>query len=347
MTSQRQPGVVSNVTVSPILELQSDMLELNENDLVALWGDLSGNGHSAIQIDSGAQPILQMIGGHLLVVPDGIDDWMDLGNFADNLDSFTIIVVMKPSGSSYPLITKLAVVFDYSYNGWSVYQNGGFQLQNNPANVSESYSNIIQQASIMPGEISVVTFEKISNTELHEYLNGVLNDVFDPAETTGVLPFFSTSESVKLFVEGGVDGADDSGYGQAPTAAVLIYTPALSQEDREAKEAELGLRYAEIPAYVSGIIDDNSNIVVRIDFSINVSANDFIDGVTIKINDVETVILSAERQPAREIVYFEVADGVVSGDTVTWEYTGGNIVSETHSIPLPNTSPQTVTNNLS
>src|SRR6185436_14551356 len=99
------------------------------------------------------------------------------------------------------------------------------------------------QAPLVAPEVNqahVVTMEKVSNSEIHCYLDGVLNDTFEPTNIVrGPVTSFTNSVTVKLWVEGGVNGANDNGFSSAPVAAIVMYSPALSSEDRTAQESEL------------------------------------------------------------------------------------------------------------
>jgi hypothetical protein len=83
-------------------------------------------------------------------------------------------------------------------------------------------------------------------------------------------------------------------------------------------------------------------------FDQDISASNYSDGVTIKVNGSGVTISSATRQSNHAIVYYVIPvlwHG--SGDAVTWEYAkvSGDIVAEDDSTPLGDVSAQSVTNN--
>lgn len=224
-----------------LLDLEADTLTAGA---VATWADQSGNGHDFTQATGAAQPIAQLLGGYMFVVPDGVNDWMDGGQFADNLASFTIVLVsIYPIGSGVTL-NKQDVNADWEYNGWEVGNSGDVQLTQQPPGGDYSQFNQEQNIGLVIGDKHVFTIEKVSNTELNIYLDGVFDNKFGSGNQVGpVITSFATTESVKLWVEGGVNGPDNNGYSTEPLAAVRMYSPALDATTRAAAEAELAARY--------------------------------------------------------------------------------------------------------
>lgn len=68
-----------------------------------------------------------------------------------------------------------------------------------------------------------------------------------------------------------------------------------------------------------GIIADD---IVRANFNVSISADDYEDGVTIKVNG-DSVAFTAERQTDHTEIRYTLADPVVFGDEVTWAYDSG------------------------
>lgn len=100
------------------------------------------------------------------------------------------------------------------------------------------------------------------------------------------------------------------------------------------------------PQYSSSEIGNVDASTVAVTFDKNVSSSDYSTGVTIKVNSAAATISSAARQTDHAIVYYVLSAAAVSGDTVTWEYSGGVIVSESDNAPLGTVTAQTVTNNI-
>lgn len=335
-----------------LLDLEADMLILSDSDPISTWTDQSGSGHHFTQTGS-ERPTKQTVLGMPVVVPDGIDDWMNGSNFANNLDKFAIFVIENVGDGTYPVISKLAVIFDYQYNGWMMDTAGGFRLQSNPGTLQATYSKLIQFPNSSPttGTRHLFISEKLDNSTIHVYVDGVLDDALDPASLTGdPITSFSTSETVKLFVEGGADGPDDFGYGNKPVSAILLYqiTNLVNwPTDRVSISNYLIGRYnINVPYPLSLEIGFIDALTVAVIFNMDVAADDFSDGVTIKVNSVVQTMAGFPQDA--KTVYYVLDNAVSSGDSVTWEYSqaSGNIVSLADDIPMENVTPQSVTNNV-
>lgn len=97
-------GIVSPTPFSPSdiaglnLWLKADSLVLNDNDPITTWADQSGNGNDATQVGAvGIKPIYKtnIINGKPIVRFDGIDDYLDLPNFAAGFTSGEIFIVVR------------------------------------------------------------------------------------------------------------------------------------------------------------------------------------------------------------------------------------------------------------
>src|SRR3970282_1449284 len=101
------------------------------------------------------------------------------------------------------------------------------------------------------------------------------------------------------------------------------------------------------PLYSSSEIGTVNGYTVVVTFIMDISASNYATGVTIKENGVATTITSATRQANHAVVHYEIPiPWHGSGDVITWEYTGGNIVSEADATVLGTVTAQTVTNNI-
>jgi hypothetical protein len=78
------------------------------------------------------------------------------------------------------------------------------------------------------------------------------------------------------------------------------------------------------PDYTSSEEGDVSNLIVVVNFheAIISPTDDYLTGVTIKVNAVAVTVNSATLQPGSQVVYYVVNSGeeADANDTVTWEY---------------------------
>lgn len=236
-----QTTVVTPVLPTPLLDLEADTLVLSNGDPVALWADQSGNGRDFTSTGT-ARPLKQTLTGYPAVVPDGINDYMLGSNFADNPGSFTVFCVVYCSNAASlgsPTVTKINNTGDGA--GWSVYNIAGSIILQQAGGNDFIYQS--SNSSVIDDHLHVCALEKISNTELHFYFDGTLDDGYPGGGTQTGSPVtnFSNSEAVRLWVEG--DGGTYNGFGAAPLSAVRIYAPAPNSTIRAAIEAELATRY--------------------------------------------------------------------------------------------------------
>ncbi len=89
-----------------------------------------------------------------------------------------------------------------------------------------------------------------------------------------------------------------------------------------------------------------STVAVTFDSAIVADGSDYSSGVTIKVNGSTRNFESGIRQANHAVVYYALSSPVANGDTVTWEYSGGSIISESDGLALANVSAQNVTNNV-
>lgn len=102
------------------------------------------------------------------------------------------------------------------------------------------------------------------------------------------------------------------------------------------------------PLFDSAEIGTVNASALDVTFDQDVSAADYSNGVTIKVNGAATSITSATRQSNHAIVRYVIPvlwHG--SGDAVTWEYASGsgNIIAESGATALGDVTAQSVTNN--
>ena len=93
-----------------------------------------------------------------------------------------------------------------------------------------------------PGGKHIVTCSVVSKSELHVYLNGVLNDSVPGGHVWGSgVGSYSTTEPVRLAIDGAAGDCD--GYGVGDVYAIRVYSPAPDAIERAEIEAELAARY--------------------------------------------------------------------------------------------------------
>jgi hypothetical protein len=85
---------------------------------------------------------------------------------------------------------------------------------------------------------------------------------------------------------------------------------------------------------------------VAVRFSVPVSASNFTTGVTIKKNGASQTISSGTLQADGITVRYVITPAADANDTVTWEYTGGNIVSAFDSTALATVTAKTLVNSI-
>jgi hypothetical protein len=240
-------GVILPESPTLLLDLQADALVLSDGDPVSTWADASGNGHNFTQTGS-ARPTYHAGAGYPYLEFDGIDDWMLGSDFADNQASMTIFIVTSALTDNGPIVTKLDVNADWLYSGWAVQhaffndpvRGATLQVFDCAAMGNPLSGTFADGFAFDTSSKSVLTFEHLAMLDDHYYANGVLRADEEP-DVTGTQ--YATTEVVRLGVEGGVNGVDDSGYHAMRLYAVVIYAPALDATARAAKEVELAIRY--------------------------------------------------------------------------------------------------------
>lgn len=103
------------------------------------------------------------------------------------------------------------------------------------------------------------------------------------------------------------------------------------------------------PDYSTAEDGDVTNATVAVQFSEAVSAagDDYISGVTIKVNGVSATINSATRQTNQALVYYVLAAAPDANDTITWEYSDPvGVIADLAGNQMGDVTPQAVTNNV-
>lgn len=223
-------SVTNNVLPAPLLDLEADTQSLGA---LATWTGEEPDHHAFAQATEAAQPTVQMVGGYKAVNLTSSVSFMEGADFADNLASATFIVVISNVTTNGQLICVMSKLNDYfTGQGWLLGADFLF-TQEAGGNV---YLQVTGDDPDDPNGKHIFTNEKISNTEIHNYRDGVL---YSPiTSSNGTVANFSNNLTVLI----GTNHAQDSWCG-GNFYAIRIYTPALSPTDRAAVEAELAARY--------------------------------------------------------------------------------------------------------
>lgn len=219
-----------------LLDLQADTLMLADGDSVSIWADQSGNGHDFTQTGD-AGPDVQTIDGYKAVVFDGIDDFMNGGEFADNLpEPFAVFTIAKYTGgdSNNNLISKLNFM---TYKGWAVQAWGaalyvGDDSGSNFVNVTNAASANFDSFEVRTAELDI-----FATHEAHVYINGDSSGESD--YSVGTVLDYSVNDPVLI-------GVDDGIFSNIAIQAILIYQITDLDNwptDRAAIEAWLADRY--------------------------------------------------------------------------------------------------------
>ncbi|QKG78782.1 hypothetical protein [Tenuifilum thalassicum] len=106
--SQTGPGGVgnrdgSNGQPKNVIWFDASALGLNDNDPVATWTDMSGNGNDGVQLTASAQPIYRtgQINGMPAVIFDGTDDYIPFDGSTIVNSDYTVIVVTQRRSNRY------------------------------------------------------------------------------------------------------------------------------------------------------------------------------------------------------------------------------------------------------
>lgn len=231
-------SVTNNCEYAALLDLQADALALNDGDPVSTWADQSGQSHDFAQTGT-ARPLKQTISGYPAVSFDGVNDFMDGGEFADNLLSFTVMTCLiyhidDPAG-----IVVSKELSTGSLVGWLVTLGGeNFYLYQDALNFIEARLHNFDE-TFPEGLLKYIyTGECIDYSELHCYRNSS-NAGEDHPGSIGAVTNISNAAHVEI----ASTGTGEYGYSLIDMHAVLIFSPAPSATNRAALEARLAARY--------------------------------------------------------------------------------------------------------
>ena len=203
---------------------------------VSAWADQSGKGND-FQASGTVRPFFQIVDGAPAVSFDSFNDYMESGNFADNLSEFTIIGVTARTvdgmgGNDYQFIGKIDNYL--SGQGWSAINADNLIIQEDGGSVYMQWGIV----GGLPGysEKFILSVVKASNSQVRIFKNGVdltvLQYDFGPVGT------FTNNLNVRI-------GSMSDGQGSIGdrVRAIRIYDIALPDAARASIEMELAARY--------------------------------------------------------------------------------------------------------
>lgn len=220
---------------TPLLDLEADTLALSDGDPVATWANVGSLGSTFAQSTPAFMPIFRSGGGIPYL------EFASGGNVYLFSNSSLIAPLDNPSSYTAIGVWTFATADAYdsvlSKMDWDI--GGGWSNETDYAMaISMDYSNSIgSQSRNAPYDNTkrVCTFEMISTTEVHIYINGVLDDgLFGYGTITTI-----TSGVIPIQIGTSAPGS----YGGFRLYCVRFYSPALNAIDRAAVEAEIAARY--------------------------------------------------------------------------------------------------------
>lgn len=182
------------LSATVLARLEADAL----NSTGSVWTDRSGHEHHFTQSDASARPTKQTVDGHLAVIFNGINNWMDGGNFADNLPAFAVFTISKKLGGDInDLISKL----DENYCGWDVQRHGAaiYLQDSDGSNWVYKVNNDTVDTDFMVRECELL--DLASHTG-HAFING--DNSHETDDSFGTVASYSNSASVKIGTDGQV-----------------------------------------------------------------------------------------------------------------------------------------------
>lgn len=223
---------------TPLLDLEADALVLSDGDPVATWTD----GTYSFTATGTTRPTKQTISTYSAVVFDGVDDLLIGPNFADNLASFALFVVIKPQTNTGGgvLISKIDGAGNHA--GWVTTTASFPGLDSSDIRIQTAGNVLTQKTSNdynQTGSVKVVlSFVRLSASDnLHVYVNG--SNAGESVVVTDAIADYSNTDLVAI--GNYADGTDIAL--AADLYAIRIYTPVPDATTRAAIEAQLAARY--------------------------------------------------------------------------------------------------------
>ena len=236
------------------LWLRADMLGLNEGALVPLWPDTSGNGNDAVQASQNRQPVfhLNVLNGLPVVAFDGADDVLGFRSVTQ-MQSFSFFIVYRFTAGAPGPSVYYPVVFGGDQNVTGQYS--GIETLNaaggNSPSVLDIFAGFANDARATLQDISAYAQWKVISSVTAGMSHAVT------VNCNGASAMMSTTgQNVAMNVQignangtgwGGVGGVPFMNFGsyaaKVEVAELILFTSALSQQDRQIVENYLNARY--------------------------------------------------------------------------------------------------------
>lgn len=248
---------------------RADSLNLNDNDPVDTWYDLSGNERNFSQSNSSYRPVFRnadvTINGHPVVMFDGTDDFLediDADEYLDGISGFTLISVIQSN-----TIDTDAGFFDTEdpdgqddllcirYDASGIDGSGNDVIKTG-INTTDGSVSMESSSDIQTTDKQMLTLDWISGNELRLFENG---DEDTPTDGSGSLNGTITGTQKGMIGKGPKDA---SSAWDGAIAEIIMYDVRLNTAQRNIVENYLGEKYDITIAndYLTGNGDFNDNI---------------------------------------------------------------------------------------
>lgn len=118
-----------------------------------------------------------------------------------------------------------------------------------------------------------------------------------------------------------------------------------SRDHRRRVGLYAGAAAASAPTFSRADAGDIGTTTIEVTFTQNVTATNYVSGVTIKLNAVSKTINSGTRQANKAIVHYVIDTAADVNDTLTWEYAEASGDYENDDgIPMPDQAASSVNN---
>lgn len=203
------------------------------NPLVSFWPDKSGHGHDALQSTASFQPKLQGKRVHF----DGVDDFMTFNLPINGLTNMTLVLVSAnsvPQTAGDTQAERAALFWNETFNWGCVYLSPWQTSVALRFGTKQVGSRILfkRNASIGNALTRTIAIHKGNMDSL--WTNGTLN-----WEQSGKLPTIAACRDTGNLGR----GFDDNTFFAGDIAELLVYTRALSDEERMALDKYLETKY--------------------------------------------------------------------------------------------------------
>lgn len=208
------------------LWLKADSLALNDGDPVGTWADQSGNGRDFTQATASLKPTYKanILNGKPVVRFDGVDDLLTAAAAVMTVTSdWSLVAVLKPISA----VADRAPVMNGSASGYGIGTSTGATAKKGWIAGGVSWQDSTTAADTNANVWVVSRVSGGGTTTLH--VNGTALTVADAAATT------PTASRLGSHAAGSEWNGD--------MAEVLMYTPKLTDANRDLLESYLGSKY--------------------------------------------------------------------------------------------------------